>query len=72
MIGVDLAREIRCLQEQGKVDKKLKLVLISGDNLQSENFRREMSLFDDMLQKPFTIQELKKLLKKQNFLKDHE
>jgi CheY-like chemotaxis protein len=55
MIGVDLAREIRCMQDQGKVDKQLKLVLISGDNLFSEHIRREMSLFDDMLQKPFTI-----------------
>jgi hypothetical protein len=55
MIGVDLAREIRCMQDQGKVDKQLKLVLISGDNLFSEHIRRDMSLFDDMLQKPFTI-----------------
>jgi two-component SAPR family response regulator len=55
MIGVDLAREIRSLQDQEKVDKQLKLVLISGDNLFSEHIRREMYLFDDMLQKPFTI-----------------
>ncbi len=44
------------------------MVLISGDNIFSENFKKDTTLFDDKLQKPFTIAQLRSLLKKQNYL----
>ena len=72
MIGIDLAKHIRALQEEGGLDKKTKLVLISGDNIYSERFKKQMTLFDDMLQKPFTIAQLRRLLKKQNFILETE
>ena len=47
LIGIEFAREVRKMQEKGEIDKKVKIVLISGDNIYSENFKRDMSLFDD-------------------------
>jgi CheY-like chemotaxis protein len=72
MIGIDLAKHIRTLQEEGELDKKTKLVLISGDNIYSNHFKKQSPLFDDMLQKPFTIAQLRSLLKKQNFIIETE
>jgi hypothetical protein len=32
IIGIELAKIIRREQEMGKIDRKLKIVMISGDN----------------------------------------
>ena len=55
MVGVELAKHIRDLQALGEVESNLKLVLISGDSIFSSAFKERLALFDDVLQKPFTI-----------------
>ena len=64
MVGVELAKHIRDLQALGEVESNLKLVLISGDSIFSNAFKERLALFDDVLQKPFTIDQLKRLMLK--------
>ena len=64
IIGIDLAYRIRQLQASSQGKNPAKLVLISGDNISTmaHPLLEQNHLFDEVLQKPFTIAQLKRLL----------
>jgi hypothetical protein len=37
------------MQINGEVDKNIKIILISGDNIYSESFKRQAGIFDGIL-----------------------
>jgi two-component SAPR family response regulator len=72
MVGVELAKHIRDLQALGELESNLKLVLISGDSIFSNAFKERLALFDDVLQKPFTIDQLRRLMLKHEYIADED
>lgn len=67
MNGVRLAQEIRQIQEDGEAPASLQIVIASGMNLNNEFNMYNIAgkarpLFDDKMQKPFSMKHLQALL----------
>lgn len=65
--GVQLAEEVRHLQQQGIVKSSLQIILVSGDRFNQEFDTFDIAgvmrpLFDEKLMKPFSNADLKKVL----------
>jgi CheY-like chemotaxis protein len=67
--GIELAKRVKDLQDRGEVNKDMRLVLISGDNIYREKFKRQLPIFNDVLQKPFTVLQLKEMLVAQDIIR---
>ena len=66
MTGTQLAKNIRELQNMNEIDSNTKIVLLSGDYKPFKN--NEAYLFDDILVKPLKMQDLKKIINKNELL----